>query len=84
MAALWTIEGSVGAGASGLTGTIIQMSSPSFALMICAVFCLVSPVMMYVGSRGVLRAAAAAPGRTITELAPEAPTSEAITQAATP
>ncbi|NBU30920.1 MAG: MFS transporter [Actinobacteria bacterium] len=84
MAALWTIEGSVGAGASGLTGTIIQMSSPSFALMICAVFCLVSPVMMYVGSRGVLRAAAAPPGRTITELAPEAPTSEAITQAVTP
>lgn len=63
MASLWTIEGSVSAGASALTGSLVQMTSAQTALLVCGCFAAVSPVMMYVGSRGVLKAAALPPSQ---------------------
>ena len=63
MASLWTIEGSVAAGASALTGALVERTSVQTALLICGCFAAISPVMMFFGSRGVLKAAALPPSQ---------------------
>ena len=58
---LWTIEGSAGAIASALGGNIAEWVSPQLTLLLGSICVFISPVLLTIGMKTVLKEAAQAP-----------------------